>query len=81
MSADFWLGVSAVPIGAAALALAWWIVGKAIGLLRFPILRLPRLHNPAAVIRYLEKSKDSRAFQFSVPGLVVLVIAERKADR
>ena len=81
MSAEYWLGVAAVPVGAAALALTWWVVGKAIGLLRFPILRLLRLRNPEFVIRHLERSKDSRAFQFSVPGLVVLVIADRKDDR
>lgn len=73
----FLLGVLSVPAGAAALAVTWWIVGKAIGLLRFPVVGLVRMHRPEAIIQLLEDARGSRAFRIAAPGFAVLVIADR----
>lgn len=74
----FVLGVAAVPAGALALTLTWWLIGRVIGLLRFPILGLVTMRRPEPLIALLERSRGTRAFRFSVPGLVVLVFADRR---
>lgn len=76
----FLLGVLSVPAGAAALVVTWWIVGKAIGLLRFPVMGLVRMNRPEVIIQLLEDTRRSRAFRITVPGFAVLVIADR-SDR
>lgn len=74
----FLMGMLAVPVGAAAMLATWWLIGKAIGLLRFPVLGFITLHRPEKIIGLLEDSRRSRAFRFTVPGLAILVIADRK---
>ena len=78
----FALGVLAAPVGAVSMALTWWAVGRLIGLLRYPIVGLVRLRRPEKIIALLERKRNVRAFRFSMPGFVVLVIADREeADR
>lgn len=73
----FLMGMLAVPVGAAAMTATWWLIGKAIGLLRFPVIGLVTMHRPESIIALLEDTRRSRAFRFTVPGLAILVIADR----